>query len=632
VDLEKGDGRREGSRRLAVSIAAAAFLLSILFRITTWGDVFRGEIPRVPPFDDQYHALRIVRSALHFPEIIEFDPDRGVSGAYCPWTPLYDLAAGGFARLLGGTTERGALARAVWFPVLTSSLFLAALSYGAIRRLGVLAGAAAAIALVFYAPLVWVSGLGSIDHHFLEAPLLLGVAAALGGTTRAASLATGVRSGVFLGVVLALALFVESAFLFAATLVFLGLLLVPGRRALALPAGSLGFGLAAALVAAYRISRGPGFPDSEWFLGTPHAAALGAAALALGVAAFLEWRGASPAASRPLAVLLGTASAAAIPGALAAYADGVRYFGGDRSLATISELRPLFFGSSTPLADFLLFGGGGLVALLFLEDAVRGQRADRRAQALLVLGYLLACLSSRRFLVAAVPLFILAGAAAVADRAKASKRGVAVAAAGLLALPTLLGAWVTLRHPAPFEPPETAGFERAARFISLDPDPSARVLAPFSWGHVFHRLGGHPVLIDPFGAMPDQRVFDDSIAATLMTRERLLAAWCHSRRVRFIVLENPFARMPLSAETLGLPPSAFFRPGKRPDDPLSVTRLAQATFWWRAYFDHGAALPPAGSRGAPFHNFRLVWSDAASSGFPAPYSGPALQIWKLVDR
>ncbi len=631
MDLERGAVNGNGRGRLAAAVAAAAFLLSIVVRLTTWGDVFRDGTPRVPPFDDQYHALRIVRSALHFPEVLEFDPDRGVSGAFCPWPPGYDLLAGGLARLLGGTTEDGVLARAVWFPVLVGSAFLAFLSYRAIRRHGPLAGVAATLALVLSAPLVWVSGLGNVDHHFLEAPLLLGIVAAVGGAARAGSAAAGVRSGLLLAAALAASLFVESAFLFAAALAFLALMTTVPRGASALGSGAVGFGATALLVAAYRLTRPPGYPESEWFLGTPHAAALGAAAVSLGAAALFERRGESRLTARALAVLLGAAAAAAVPRTLEAYADGVRYFGGDPSLATISELEPLVFGSSAPVTDLLLLGGGGLLALLFVADAVRIGRPDRRAQAVLVLGYLIACFSSRRFLVTAVPLLVLAGAAAVAARVRSPRKDAAWAAATLLSLPAILGAWVALRNPGTMETPATGPFERAARFLSAEPGAPGRVLAPFSWGHLLHRLGRRPVLVDPFGAMPDRRLFDEAVASTLITREGLLAAWCRTHGVRYIVLDNPLARITFSAESLGIPPSVFLRPGAEPSDPPVVTRFAQATFWWRAYFGRGAPFPPAGRRGATFRHFRLAWADSASSGFPEPYSGPALQIWEPLE-
>ena len=609
-----------------------AFLLSILFRVTTWGDVFRGGTPRVPPFDDQYHALRIVYSALRFPAVLEFDPDRGVSGAYCPWPPLYDLAAGGLARILGGMTEATILARAVWFPVLAGSLFLGFLSYAAVRRFGALAGGATVLALVFSVPLIPASQLGSIDHHFLEAPLLLGVALALGAAARAASPGAAVRSGGLLGAALSLALFVESAFLFAAALCFLALLLGPRRDRHPPLAGAIGFGLAAAAVSAYRVSRPPGFPGSEWYLGTPHATALAAAAVALAVAVVLARRGFDPIAARLLAFLLGGASAAAIPGALAAYADGTLYFGGDPSLAAIAELQPLFWRSLSPVEDVFLLGGAGLLALIFVVDAFRAPAADRRAQAFLVLGYLAVAISSRRFLATAIPLLVLASGAAVAARAKAATRGPALAAAGILGIPALLGAWLALRHPVPTEVLETASFERAALFLARRPEAHGRVLGPFSWGHLLHRLGGRPVLVDPFGAMPDRRLFEDALAATLTTREDHLAAWCRSRDVRFIVLENPLMRITRQAEAVGLSAPLFLRPSGGPDNQLAVTRFAQATFWWRAYFDRGAALPPAGSRGAPFRFFRLAYADPQLSTNPPPFGGPLVQIWELSGR
>src|SRR5262249_9319186 len=108
-----------------------------------------------------------------------------------------------------------------------------------------------------------------------------------------------------------------------------------------------------------------------------------------------------------------------------------------------------------------------------------------------------------------------------------------------------------------------------------------------------------------------------------------LARYCRTTGVRFVVLENPLRLLPRQVETVGGDVAAYLRPGIRPDQPPAVTRLAQSTFWWRAYFDRGAGRPEAGSRGTPFRLFRLVYEDPAPSADPPPYRGPAAQIWEL---
>src|SRR5258706_181212 len=55
-------------------------------------------------------------------------PDGVPAGAFCPWPPLYDLAAGGIARVYGDRTPREVLARVVWLPPLVTSLFIAVLA------------------------------------------------------------------------------------------------------------------------------------------------------------------------------------------------------------------------------------------------------------------------------------------------------------------------------------------------------------------------------------------------------------------------------------------------------------------------------------------------------------------------
>src|SRR5207249_2632650 len=149
----------------------------------------------------------IIFSTNHFPRVLDPDPDRGLTGAFCPWPPLYDLALAGQARLLGAHAVRDVLRTAIWVPPLFTALFAALLT------------------------------------AFLA-----------------------FRSG------------------FAAGLALLAILLF-GRGREPLLAAGLGFALAAAGVLAYRAARPAGYPESAWYLGTSHAAALVAGAVACAVAA-----------------------------------------------------------------------------------------------------------------------------------------------------------------------------------------------------------------------------------------------------------------------------------------------------------------------------------------------------------
>ena len=75
-------------RRLAVLIAFAAFLLALGTRVANAPAVFASDVPRIGVSDDLYHFKRMAFTAAHVPRVLEFDPDRGERGAYCPWPPL----------------------------------------------------------------------------------------------------------------------------------------------------------------------------------------------------------------------------------------------------------------------------------------------------------------------------------------------------------------------------------------------------------------------------------------------------------------------------------------------------------------------------------------------------------------
>ncbi|MFY9551315.1 MAG: hypothetical protein WAU32_09215, partial [Thermoanaerobaculia bacterium] len=117
----------------AVAIGGAVFLLAFAVRAANARLAFAGGSPQVSPVDELYHAKRIVSSALHPLTVLDFDSARGTHGAFCPWPPLYDLAAGTAARALGGRTPAAVLRRAVWFPPLAAAL-AAGLLAGAVAR------------------------------------------------------------------------------------------------------------------------------------------------------------------------------------------------------------------------------------------------------------------------------------------------------------------------------------------------------------------------------------------------------------------------------------------------------------------------------------------------------------------
>src|SRR5258708_3768981 len=80
-------------------LALTAFILALALRLLNAGSAFVSGQPRFSPLDELYHAKRRAFSAAQFPRVLELDPGRGTHGAWCPWPPLYDLAAGGYAPL-----------------------------------------------------------------------------------------------------------------------------------------------------------------------------------------------------------------------------------------------------------------------------------------------------------------------------------------------------------------------------------------------------------------------------------------------------------------------------------------------------------------------------------------------------
>src|SRR5438477_9299462 len=143
------------------AVALAVRLLNAPYIFDTAGK------PRIAPVDELYHWKRMSYSAAHFPHVLEFDCDRGIGGAFCPWPPLYDVAAGGVARLLGAEDADEVLTRIIWFPPLLFALFTGLTVLVLARSCGIIAAILTGIALATSPFLVTPSWIGSIDHHFL---------------------------------------------------------------------------------------------------------------------------------------------------------------------------------------------------------------------------------------------------------------------------------------------------------------------------------------------------------------------------------------------------------------------------------------------------------------------------------
>ena len=465
-----------------VLLALAVFLVALALRV----DVRR----EVPPFDDLYHLKRIHYSAAHLPRVLAFDRDRGVTGLFCPWPPLYDLGCALFVRATGATSDAAIDARLRWLPPIGYALFAALVSWLVARSCvaaprPLLAAATAGFVLALAPWLIAISRSASIDHHWAESMLVLPIV-----------YATRQRRGVLLGVAIVAALFVQTALLAAVALAFAAIFLFDAEPRFA----AVGFGLAAATVLLWRIAQPAGYPDNPWFLGWPHAAALVAACVACAL-------------SKRRVVALAAGVACLLP-FLPAIVRGVHFFGGDPWLSRIVEFQPMFHHLDRLGTDVANIGGAAVLAFVVARR--------ERAVALFAIAYLALAISSSRFLVPAIPLFALAAALAVA-RARTS-RGALAACALALAAPLAYDAYAVTQ---PW-PRDDAPRALAMRVRPLAP---GRVLAPWWAGHAIDVIGRHPVVIDNFGSMPDAQLFDEAQRA-LAARD---FAWCRAHGVRWLI-------------------------------------------------------------------------------------------------
>ncbi|HEV7921483.1 MAG TPA: hypothetical protein VGR02_11915 [Thermoanaerobaculia bacterium] len=489
---------------MILAVAVLVFGASLVLRAQ--GDI--------PPFDDLYHLQRMQ-------SFVELDPDRGEHGAFVPWPPLYDLVGGALRHV----------APIEWLAPVGFSLLAAFLAWLIGRRLGAVSGLIAGLGLALSPYLIGVSHRGSLDHHWAEPFLLLAI---LFATVR--------RNGLALGVAVVLAMFVQTALLPAAALAFVVFFLTAPRE------GAVGFTIAAAAIALYRANRLPGYPDSAWFLGWPHMWLFAGAALACwNVGTGFSRSGRAEA--RPHVSLLRSLALGALLAlpALPAMLAGARFFGGDPWLTSIAEFQPLFHDRGAIGTDLANLTGGALL-LFFIARR-------HRVLALFGLAYLLFALTSHRFLVPAIPLFILGGAVAAAEP---RRRWLALALTLLPPLCYLIG--------APHEEGVKPIAEQAAQLRAL---PRGRVLALWSLGHAIHVLGQKPVVIDNFGSMPDQTVFGNACDALLQTHPDRLLAWCRDREVRYLVLTAPSGLL-ATAAAVGIDPARY-----------ASTPLARRTVWWR---------------------------------------------------
>ncbi|HXH39224.1 MAG TPA: STT3 domain-containing protein, partial [Thermoanaerobaculia bacterium] len=576
-------------------LALAFFALALAVRLLNAHYIFDGTgKPRITPVDELYHWKRIAYSAAHFPHVLEFDRDRGIGGAFCPWPPLYDVASGGAARLLGaeGDSADAVLTRVVWFPPLLFALFTGITVFVLARRWGTRVAVLSGIALATSPFLVTTSWIGSIDHHFLEPVFTFAIlgAACLGLSAR--NRREQIRAGILLGIAITAAMFVQTALLVSAALAFV--VLFVGAEGVA---ATCGFGIAAIAVVLYRLTRAPGFPDNQWFLGWTHASLFAAAAVACAVnrKAGVGGRGSGvgamamretaptpdPRLPTPVirtaffALLAGLAILLASPSVPSSLVSGAHFFGGDRWLRTIQEFQPLWRARGDDLlSDLTGLSGGAVLVWFLLSRALRTHDRIRLAVALFAIVYLGLTITSRRFWIVAIPLLALAGALYVPLIAR--KRLALLAALAIALPPPLqLAGWLTT--PIPPVQPNQQQWLRATTFLQTLPP--GRVLGPWSLGHAIDVEGKHAVVIDNFGTMPDTDTFEHAQEALLAPTEATLARYCDAAGVRYLILEQPRFGIASANAILG------------------TQRAPESTWWWHVW------------RGEQPRLFHLLWSE-----------------------
>ncbi|HEY3172931.1 MAG TPA: STT3 domain-containing protein [Thermoanaerobaculia bacterium] len=607
-----------------LAIASAIFAVAFLVRISNLQMAFHGGVPQLEPFDEMYHAKRIVYSATHLFRVLNYDPNRGPRGSFCPWPPLYDMLAGAASRLLGGRAPTEIVARASWFPPFASSLSCAFVAAWLCRRLGAATGLLGGFAVALSTPFFDRSRLGAIDHHFLEFPLVLGIVAATFAVTRATDTRETLRHGALLGLALTISLLIQPALLLVGGIVLISVLLLDPRKSAARASAAFGFALSAVLIFLYRAFQPSGYPDDEWYLGVPHAAALAGAAAACAVELRMLESQVKLARAAALAALSGLLVVAAVPNAFVSILAGSQFLGGDPWLKSIQEFQPLFVApDSIWWADLLELGGGALLTLLMI-GSWRRRSGLRVLYLLFALGYVLAAVTSRRFLAVAAPLCAVSGAVAVSDIRRDYGPWLARASVAVLILPALLQTGAPVLRPRSPITQEMTPMLRTAEFLGRQTSAPGKVLGPWSWGHLFNVVGGRGVLLDNFGTMGGRTDFENGAGIILATRESEVADYCAAQGVRFVVLQDPLPYLAAHAEMSGFPKSAFETPSPRLG---SATRLTRSTFWWRSYFEGGRERPGTGPAGAAFREFRMVRveSEPKPSGVRS-----AVQIWQFA--
>jgi asparagine N-glycosylation enzyme membrane subunit Stt3 len=145
-------------------------LVALATRALGWETVFPGDGTVVFALGDAYyHARRALFSFEHFPKVLLHDAYLNhPQGAFVPWPPLYDLALGGIARLVGSSQSRFEHV-AAWAPVALGALTLWPVYRGGRRMGGRSTGLGAAALFALLPATIVYSNVGNADHHAAQA-------------------------------------------------------------------------------------------------------------------------------------------------------------------------------------------------------------------------------------------------------------------------------------------------------------------------------------------------------------------------------------------------------------------------------------------------------------------------------
>lgn len=611
VRMQEPAAPANSSRRFAFPLACVAFIVSAWLRTTNSASAFVDGHVQFRLYDDLYHAKRIFYTLGHFPSVLEFDVERGLGGAWVPWPPLWDWSAAAALRLLTESPQSAA-ALLAWIPPVVFAFFSAVVTFGVARRYGVAAGATALLVLASPMGLIYQSQLASIDHHFLEGPLIVliafAVATLLRGPTGELHDAWPARGAALLGLSLTAAMFTQTAFLLAAAIALATILLLASTRGQVLAAAS-SFALVAAATAIYALTRASGYPVSPWFLGAPHAAALAAAAIALAVRAATMTRF-----QRLPSSLIAVGSASVllilIPSFRGAFLRGTAFIGGDPWLATIDEFQPLFRRGGSSLVDLMELAPA--VLLIPLAGIAR-RRAETSVRVWLIFAaaFTLLTISGKRFISYALPLLAVAAAIVVGRLLQRKPRTILPLLAVALVPPILLTATLLPRQAGQVDQTGAAYLRAAAVLRQLPP---GRTLTVWERGHLINFYSRQPVVIDNFGSMPDEKLFRSAIEMLLERDPQKLRDWCLRHDIRYLVLGHPLMHLDTYPRIVGRDPDTYVRFTER----IDVQPLAKETVWWRLTFED-----------AGVNGFKTLWRDPQRVPFPDGLDAPVVTVWEI---